>query len=140
MARKPTVASGYSPATVQLVNAACLYIATKLGDLRDDIVIVGGLVPSLIVPESTLPAGRPLHVGTLDVDLGIEDLFSRLQPLLAARSTLQALTILERDFTEVDSVGVLRFAAFLGDPNDEAVRADAAGAVRSLLGLCRKGS
>src|SRR5438105_6763218 len=71
MERKPSVAAGYSPGTVQLVKAASLYIATKLGDLRDDVVIVGGLVPSLIVPRSALPAGRPLHVGTMDVDLGL---------------------------------------------------------------------
>jgi hypothetical protein len=56
MERKPTVAAGYSPAAVQLVHAASLYIATKLCDLRDDVVIVGGLVPSLIVPQSPLPA------------------------------------------------------------------------------------
>ena len=56
MERKPTVAAGYSPAAVQLVQAASLYIATKLGDLRDDFVIVGGLVPSLIVPtDRTCP-------------------------------------------------------------------------------------
>ena len=56
MERKPTLAAGYSPAAVQLVHAASLYIATKLGDLRDDFVIVGGLVPSLIVPQAELPA------------------------------------------------------------------------------------
>ncbi len=44
MKRKPTVATGYPPASVQLALAASLYIATKLGDLRDDVVIVGGLV------------------------------------------------------------------------------------------------
>src|SRR5262249_32986542 len=71
MERKPTVAAGYSPAAVQRVRAASLYLATKLGDLRDECVIVGGLVPSLIVPQTELPADRPLHVGTIDVDLGL---------------------------------------------------------------------
>jgi predicted nucleotidyltransferase len=282
MERKPTVAAGYSSAAVQLVQAASLYIATKLGNLRDDFVIVGGLVPSLIVPQTDSPSGRPLHVGTMDVDLGlaiaildehryhelcerlrsagfqpdtneadrptnqrwrieseghtvtvdflipatletdrggalrnfeegfaaiitpglelafqdkrlvtlkgetlhheqatrevwvceagaftvlkalafegrgenkdaydliymlqnygngVEDVFARLQPLLNAPSTQQALAILERDFVGVDSVGILRVAQFLGDEQDATVRADASGAVRSLLGLCSK--
>jgi hypothetical protein len=71
MENKPTRASGYLPATVQVVQRASLYIATKLGDLRDDVVIVGGLVPSLIVPQSQLPSGRSPHIGTMDVDLGL---------------------------------------------------------------------
>ncbi len=71
MERKPTVAAGYTPAAAQVVRAASLYLATKLGDLRDELVIVGGLVPSLLVPQTDSPTGRPLHVGTMDVDLGL---------------------------------------------------------------------
>jgi hypothetical protein len=56
---------------VQLARSASLYIATKLGDLRDDLVIVGGLVPSLIVPQGQQAADRSLHVGAMDVDLGL---------------------------------------------------------------------
>lgn len=284
MKGKPTLADGYLSAAVQLVRSASLYIATKLGDLRDDFVIVGGLVPSLIIPQTELPGSRPLHVGTLDVDLGlaiailnhqryhefcerlrnagfqpdtndagnptnqrwrieseghevtvdflipatlqsdkggalrnleegfaaiitpglelafedrrlvtlegrtlhreqasrevwvceagaftvlkalafdgrgenkdaydliytlqnygngIEDVFNRLQPLLNAPSTRKALAALERDFIRVDSVGIMRLAEFLGDQEDETIRADAAGAVRSLIGLCRNDS
>jgi hypothetical protein len=282
MERKPAVAAGYLPAAVQLVRAASLYIATKLGDLRDDFVIVGGLVPSLIIPQTDSPTGRPLHVGTMDVDLGlaiaildeqryhelcerlraagfqpdhneagrptnqrwrieseghtvtvdflipatlagdrggalrnleegfaaiitpglelafddrrlitldgetlhheqatrevwvceagaftvlkalafegrgenkdaydliyllqnygdgIGDVFQRLQPLLKSPSAQQALRVMERDFTEVDSIGTKRLAEFLGDAEDETIRADAAGAVRSLLKLCQE--
>jgi len=281
MEHEPTVAAGYSPATVQMAKAASLYIATKLGDLRDDVVIVGGLVPSLIVQQSPLPAGRYPHVGTMDVDLGlavaildqqryhelcerlrqagfqpdindsgqptnqrwrietenrnvivdflipatlgndkggklrnleegfaaiitpglelafedkrlvtlegetlfheeasrevwvceagaftilkalafegrgenkdaydliyllqnygngIDDVFQRLQPLLTSQSAQRALAVLERDFTGVDKVGTMRVAEFHGDPKDETIRADAAGAVRSLLRLCQ---
>jgi hypothetical protein len=71
MERKPPLAAGYTQATVQLVKRASLYIATKLGDLRDDVVIVGGLVPSLIVPQAELSAGSLPHIGTMDVDLGL---------------------------------------------------------------------
>ena len=282
MERKPTIATGYPPAALQLVQGASLYIATKLGDLSDDFVIVGGLVPSLIVPQTDSPSGRPLHVGTMDVDLGlaiaildeqryhelcerlwiagfqpdtneadrptnqrwrieseghtvtvdflipatletdrggalrhleegfaaiitpglelafddkrlvtltgetlhheqatrevwvceagaftvlkalafegrgenkdaydlvyllqnygdgIDDVFKRLQPLLKSRPAQQALVVLESNFVGVDSVGTKRVAEFLGDSEDETVRADAAGAVRSLISLCRK--
>lgn len=282
MERKPSDAAGYSSTTVQLVHATSLYIATKLGDLRDDVVIVGGLVPSLIVPQLRMPAGRYPHVGTMDVDLGlavaildhqryhelrerlrqagfepdindggkptnqrwriesedryvtidflipatlesdkggrlrnleegfaaiitpglelafddkrlvtlegetlhheqarrevwvceagaftvlkalafegrgenkdaydlvyllqnygsgIDDVFQRLQPLLKDLSAKRALEVLERDFAGVDTIGAVRVAEFLGNPQDETVRADAAGAVRSLLKLCGK--
>lgn len=282
MEHKPTIAAGYSPASVQLVKRASLYLATKLGDLRDDVVIVGGLVPGLIVPQSQLPSGTSPHIGTMDVDLGlavaildqqryhelcerlrnagfepdvneagkptnqrwriesdnqdvtvdflipptlesdkggrlrnleegfaaiitpglelafadrrlitldgetlhheqatrevwvceagaftvlkalafrgrgenkdaydlvyvlqnygsgIDDVFQRLQPLLTSLSAQQALKILEDDFSAITLAGPMRVAEFLGDPQDETVRADAAAAVRSLLGLCRK--
>ena len=57
MADKPTTAAGYRPEHVALVWSTCLYVATKLGDLMDDIVVVGGLVPSLLVDQEQLPAG-----------------------------------------------------------------------------------
>jgi hypothetical protein len=81
MESKPAIAAGYSTGSVQLVRAANLYIATKIGDLRDDVVIVVGLVPSLIVSQTEFPAGRPLHVGTMDVDLGLA-IERALQPSL----------------------------------------------------------
>lgn len=46
---KPRTAAGYHPSQARSVRATCLYVATKLGDLADDVVVVGGLVPSLIV-------------------------------------------------------------------------------------------
>jgi len=282
MQHKPVHAAGYSPAAVQLVKSATLYIATKLGDLHDDVVIVGGLVPSLIVPQSELPRGRTPHIGTMDVDLGlavailneeryhelckrlqnagfepdvnevgkvtnqrwriasenqavtvdflipptlasdkggrvrnleqgfaaiitpglelafddrrpvilegetlrheraareiwvceagaftvlkalafrsrgenkdaydlayilqnygngIDDVFQRLRPLLEKSPTQEALEILQHDFAEVDTVGTKRVAEFLGNPGDETIRADASGAVRSLLRLCQR--
>ncbi len=280
MEHKPTSATGYSPESTELARQACLYLATKLGDLLDEVVIVGGLVPSLIVPPTGLPRGRLPHIGTLDVDIGlgvailddqkyheleerlrgagfvpdvnsagkptsqrrriatgarsvtvdflipptapsdrggrlrnfeegfaavimpglelafqdreeitltgetlhgeqatrlirvcgagaftvlkalafrgrgenkdaydliyvlqnygsgIEDVFHRLESLLESPPTLKALEILQPAFREIDSVGTIRAAAFLGDAQDDAVRADAAGVVRSLLRLC----
>jgi hypothetical protein len=52
------------------VKGACLYLATKINDLLDELVIVGGLVPSLLV-DQTKP-GIERHVGTNDLDVGME--------------------------------------------------------------------
>jgi hypothetical protein len=56
---------------VALVRAVCLFIATKLGDLMDELVVVGGLVPSLIIDQSTLSPETDAHVGTMDLDVGL---------------------------------------------------------------------
>jgi hypothetical protein len=53
------------------VRQTCLYVSTKLGDLLDDLVVVGGLVPSLLIPDESLPAGEDVHIGTMDLDLGL---------------------------------------------------------------------
>ncbi len=71
MPEKPTTASGYAPNQVARVKSTCLYLATKLGDLMDELVVVGGLVPSLLIDQETLPENVTAHVGTLDLDLGL---------------------------------------------------------------------
>jgi predicted nucleotidyltransferase len=71
MPPKPAHAVGYTRDHLNLVRATCLYVATKLGDLLDDIVVVGGLVPSLIIDQAQLPDGVEPHVGTRDLDLGL---------------------------------------------------------------------
>lgn len=68
---KPNRASGYAAGQVAHVRATCLYVATKLGDLVDETVIVGGLVPSLLIDQSKLGSGDERHVGTLDLDVGL---------------------------------------------------------------------
>jgi hypothetical protein len=72
MADKPKRASEYKSEQVELVRATCLYVATKLGDMMDDLLIIGGLVPSLIVEQTTLPEGTDAHVGTMDLDVGLQ--------------------------------------------------------------------
>lgn len=70
MPDKPTTADGYQLHFVERVRRTCLYVATKLGDLMDDIVVVGGLVPSLLIDQRSLP-GDQAHVGTMDLDIGL---------------------------------------------------------------------
>ncbi|HEV3110278.1 MAG TPA: hypothetical protein VGY99_07270 [Candidatus Binataceae bacterium] len=54
MRRRRTTTGAYSPAQLDRVRATCLYVATKLGDLLDEVVIVAGLVPSLIIDQKKL--------------------------------------------------------------------------------------
>jgi hypothetical protein len=72
MTEKPRRASEYTSEQTDLVRATCLYVATRLGDLMDELVVVGGLVPSLLIDQRTLPDGTPVHVGTLDLDVGLK--------------------------------------------------------------------
>ena len=67
---KPKTADGYTPAQLQQVRATCLYLASILGDFLDELVIVGGLVPSLLVGSSV--SVEEAHVGTADLDLGLQ--------------------------------------------------------------------
>ncbi len=71
MPEKPTTASGYPPGQVARVKFTCLYLATKLGDLMDELVVVGGLVPSLLIDQEKLLENVTPHVGTLDLDTGV---------------------------------------------------------------------
>lgn len=71
MADKPTTAAGYKNGQVELVRATCLYVATKLGDIMDDLVVIGGLVPSLLIDQDNLPENTDAHVGTMDLDVGL---------------------------------------------------------------------
>ena len=42
MPEKPKYALEYKSEQVELVRGTCLYVATKLGDMMDDLLIVGG--------------------------------------------------------------------------------------------------
>ena len=71
MPEKPKFAREYTGEHLELVQATCLYVATKLGDYMNDIVIVGGIVPTLLIDQDTLPEGADRHVGTMDLDVGL---------------------------------------------------------------------
>lgn len=73
MVTKPQLADGYSLEETELVKSTCLTIAAILGDLMDDICIVGGLVPSMICEAEVDPAAAAdgAHCGTMDLDIGL---------------------------------------------------------------------
>lgn len=76
MADLPQTADDYTPEDLKLVQSGCLEVAVRFGDLLDDVVIVGGLVPTLLIDlgrehsPSTDQSVIDRHVGTRDLDLG----------------------------------------------------------------------
>lgn len=71
MIAKPSSRDGYGGGQLGRVRQTCLHMATKLGDLLDEIVVVGGLVPYLLVDQENLPSGLEPHAGTMDLDMGL---------------------------------------------------------------------
>jgi len=76
----------YSADQVEAARSVLLELAHLLGEYRDDIVVVGGWVPHLILPTGTAP-----HVGSIDVDLAVnhrnlrEAGYATIQALLSRR-------------------------------------------------------
>lgn len=64
--KKPQTSEGYHSEDLDRVRRAALTLATYLHDFRDDLVIVGGLVPNLLITNAD-----ETHVGTLDLDVGL---------------------------------------------------------------------
>ncbi len=68
---EPRVAADYAPGCSRVVRQTCVEVATRLGDFREEMCVVGGLVPSLIVDQHKLDEGVQEHIGTIDLDLGL---------------------------------------------------------------------
>ena len=66
---KSAAESGYSVELADRAKSVCLLLATVLGDLMGELVIVGGLVPYLIIDQERVPVR---HVGTRDLDIGLK--------------------------------------------------------------------
>ena len=71
MPSKPLSSDGYGGGQLGRVRQTCIPMATKLGDLLDEIVVVGGLVPYLLVDQENLPSDLEPHAGTMDLDMGL---------------------------------------------------------------------
>ncbi len=74
-ADKPRHRSGYSSEETLQVRSACLTVAVTLGAYLDDLCIVGGLVPSLLIDlqqqDSAIDDKPDPHPGTNDLDIGL---------------------------------------------------------------------
>lgn len=66
---KPRHRSGYRPENLAQVTSACLTLAVTLGAYLDDLCIVGGVVPALLIDGRQ--SGGERHPGTNDLDVGL---------------------------------------------------------------------
>lgn len=70
---KPQTYSGYSPKQTGLAERTLVTTWRYIGEYRDHLVLVGGLVPRYLVdevPEKEVAVGQG-HCGTMDVDFGV---------------------------------------------------------------------
>jgi hypothetical protein len=78
-------ASDYPPDAVEAAKSVLVELVHILGEYRDDMVVVGGWVPPLLIPESRG------HVGSTDVDVALNHLaendeaYARISTLLRDR-------------------------------------------------------
>jgi|CXWL01.1.fsa_nt_gi hypothetical protein len=68
MAPKPQTLAEYAARTAAMdaLKAGVIELMTRLGDVAEEVVIVGGFAPVLLFPDAAVPP-----IGTLDVDLGL---------------------------------------------------------------------
>ena len=64
---EPQSAEGYSDRTTAAVRSVLVEIGQTLGSFRGAFAVIGGAVPWLLLSEADMP-----HVGTVDVDLGLD--------------------------------------------------------------------
>lgn len=70
MPPKPKRATGYPPDAAARIQQACVRVADELGDLMDEFVVIGGMVPQLLAEVQT-PAPEQVYIGTLDLDISL---------------------------------------------------------------------
>ncbi len=56
----------YTAAAVEAARSVLIELTHILGEYRDDMVLVGGWIPELLVPQS-----QDWHIGSIDVDLAL---------------------------------------------------------------------
>lgn len=98
MIAEPFSIADYEDRGVQAARAALIEIGQALGGYRDSFVVIGGSVPRLLFPLSD-----PGHVGTTDVDLGLD------HHALAEEEYVGLVEALERSGYERGTDGTKKF-------------------------------
>ena len=112
----------YTPEALQRIHTACLTVAAVLGDLmEEEVTIVGGLVPSLLIDQRLLPEGAEPHPGTLDLDLALQLAVLEGQAYATMAERLRAAGF-EPDRNDRGTPTVQRWAVPIG--RDERVTVD----------------
>ncbi len=79
----------YTAEAVEAARSVLIELTHLLGEYRDDIVLIGGWVPELLLPQEPRP-----HVGSMDIDLALNHLniadgYARIEELLRSRGYYQ---------------------------------------------------
>lgn len=79
----------YTADAVKAAKSVLIELTHLLGEYRDDIVLVGGWVPELLLPQSPIP-----HVGSIDIDLALNHRtigkgYEQIEELLKGRGYFQ---------------------------------------------------
>ena len=59
----------YTAEAVEAAKSVLIELTHLLGEYRDNIVLIGGWVPELLIPQKPRP-----HVGSIDIDLALNHL------------------------------------------------------------------
>jgi len=79
-----TTRRDYAAEAVAAAKSVLMELLQILGEFRDQMVVVGGWVPGLLLPDAPEP-----HVGTLDIDIALD---LRYLPEASYTTLLRALT------------------------------------------------
>lgn len=80
----------YTAEAVEAAKSVLIELVHLLGEYRDNIVVIGGWVPELLIREKPRP-----HVGSIDIDLALdhlkipEEAYKRIEDLLTSRGYYQ---------------------------------------------------
>ena len=82
----------YTAQAVEAAKSVLIELTHLLGEYRDNIVLIGGWVPELLIPQKPRP-----HIGSIDIDLALNHLKIRnegyrlIEELLTSRGYYQEL-------------------------------------------------
>ena len=88
---KPHHASGYKRQKTELAESVLLEAWSRLGEYRDKMVLVGGLVPRYLINQTIARQQGNLHCGTMDIDLGVSIAVTDAETYRSIRSTLDTM-------------------------------------------------
>jgi hypothetical protein len=92
---KPQREAHYSRERTELAERVLLEAWSRLGDYRQHLVLIGGLVPRYITVQSAVSQSQvPRHCGTMDVDLGVSLAVRDLRTYKSIRGTLSDMGFL----------------------------------------------
>ena len=87
---EPESINDYTQVATELSERALLQVWSSLGDYREHLVLVGGLVPRYLIDQSKVQISER-HCGTIDVDLGISLAVRKLETYQGIAETLSKL-------------------------------------------------